>query len=244
VLTDEQWRSPSRCEGWSAQDVVAHLIGTNTYWTMSIVAGLAGSPTRVLAAFDPAKTPASMVKPMRSMSPAETFEQFARSNASLFDAVEALDDAGWATLAEAPPGHVPIRMVANHALWDSWIHERDILLPLGLAQAEEPDEIASCLRYVAALAPALALSADPSLRGSLAIDATDPEIRIVIDVDTTVVVRADSGPSAAALRLTGRAVDLVDMLTLRTPLNQAIPQEHRWLLDGLATVFDATVERV
>jgi len=26
-LTDEQWRTPSLCEGWTVHDVAAHLVG-------------------------------------------------------------------------------------------------------------------------------------------------------------------------------------------------------------------------
>ena len=71
---------------------------------------------------------------------------------------ETLDDGGWSTLAEAPHGHVTISAMALHALWDSWVHERDILLPLGLAPEHHDDEVAASLRYAAALGPAFALS--------------------------------------------------------------------------------------
>ncbi|MEY2448973.1 MAG: hypothetical protein QOH79_2449 [Acidimicrobiaceae bacterium] len=243
TLTDDQWAHPSRCVGWSVQDVIAHLIGTNDFWAMSILAGLAGSPTRILAAFDPAATPSLMVAPMRSMTPAETLDRFVESNRSLFDAVESLDDEGWSTLGESPAGHVPMRMLANHALWDAWVHERDILLPLGIVPAHEADEILSCLRYVAAVAPVLAHMADPTRRGALSIEASDPEAHIVIEVDATVAVRSGSAPPGA-VRLSGRAVDLVDMLSIRAPLDQAVPEDRRWLLDGLATVFDARIAHV
>jgi len=240
-LTDEQWRSPSRCAGWSAQDVVAHLIGTNSFWAMSIAAGLAGSPTRVLAAFDPATTPDQMVAPMRSMSPAETLQQFVETNAALFDVVASIDDAGWSTVAESPAGHVPMRMVASHALWDGWVHERDILVPLGLAHVEEPDELDSCLRYVAALAPVLAFQSDATRKGALVIEATEPDVTVVVEVDATVVIRGGPAPPGA-VRLAGRAVDLVDMLSIRTPFDQPVPDDSRWLVEGLAAVFDANLE--
>ena len=37
-LSDEQWRSESRCEGWTNQDVVAHIIGVNAFWLASVMA--------------------------------------------------------------------------------------------------------------------------------------------------------------------------------------------------------------
>src|SRR4051812_29978797 len=60
-LDDEQWATPSRCAGWSVQDVVSHLVTTNQFWTISILSGLKGEPTQYLATFDPVATPAQMV---------------------------------------------------------------------------------------------------------------------------------------------------------------------------------------
>src|SRR5262249_40851911 len=148
-LDDEQWAAPSRCAGWSVQDVIAHLVGTNQFWAFSINAGLAGEPTQVLAGFDPAATPAQMVDAMRAQSPAETLEQFGEPGGALAAVVARIDDAGWSTLAEAPPGHIAIRGVVLHALWDAWVHERDVLPAVGVTPLEEPDEIAGCLHYAA-----------------------------------------------------------------------------------------------
>src|SRR4051794_31151292 len=75
-LSDEQWATGSRCEGWSVQDVVAHLLGTNQFWAASMASALGGRPTRFLATFDPVKTPAAMVEPMRKMSPADVLAGF------------------------------------------------------------------------------------------------------------------------------------------------------------------------
>lgn len=52
----------------------------------------------------------------------------AQSPNDLLGSLEAVD---WEALAEAPPGHITVSAVTHHALWDSWIHERDVLLPLG-----------------------------------------------------------------------------------------------------------------
>ena len=57
-------------------------------------------------------------------------------------------------LAEAPPGHIAIGLVAIHALWDSWVHERDMLIPLGLDPVVDDAEMEACLVYAAALGPA------------------------------------------------------------------------------------------
>jgi hypothetical protein len=222
--------------------VVAHLIGTNHFWAASIASGLSGEPTRILASFDPVATPARMVESMRDLSPQATFEQLVDSQRVLLDAVEALDDTGWSAIAESPVGHVPIRLLVSHALWDSWVHERDVLVPLDIQPDEEPDEVLACLSYVAALAPAFALSAGGRDTGTLVIDVVDPAAHVVVAVDGRVDVHDGPAPEAAAV-LSGNAVDIVEMLSIRARFDQPIADEHRWLVGGLAAVFDAPLAR-
>ena len=236
-LDDEQWATASRCEGWSVRDVVAHLVSTNQFWAFSIGAALAGEPTRFLATFDPVASPAELVDAGRSEPTADVLARFVETNESLADAVAELGDDGWSMLGEAPPGHVPLRAVALHALWDSWIHERDIVLPLGLVPVEEPDEIAGCLAYGAALGPALSVAGGATRQGAITVEATNPDLHFVVEVGETVVVRAGEA-SADALCLTGPAVGLIEALSFRGPLPCPVADDDQWLIGGLAEVFD------
>ena len=239
TLDDADWATPSRCEGWSVQDVIAHLIGTNQYWGVSIHQGLKGEPTRYLAGFDPVATPAQMVDGLRALSPADVLEQYRASVAQLSDVFAELDDAQWEMLAEAPPGHIAIRAVALHALWDAWTHERDVCLPLGTIPPAEPDEIAGCLYYCAAIGPALAATQGSTRDGTLAVTATDPAVSFVVRVGSTVRVTDGPAPPDAA-ELSGAAVALVEGLTFRAPLEHGLAGEQTWLLSGLDAAFDRT----
>jgi uncharacterized protein (TIGR03083 family) len=234
---EEEWAHPSRCEGWSSRDVVVHLDSTNTFWAHSIGSGLRGEPTELLATFDPVATPAQIVAAAHGASTSEVLDRFVATTDSLVDVMTAVGGDGWSAVAEAPPGHLRIGAVAHHALWDSWVHERDILLPLGLAPDEEPDEIALGLRYVAALGPALAVNHGLAGAGTVAVDVTGPELCFVVDIGDRVAVRA--GSARADLRLTGDAVDLLEALSRRRPLDQSIPVGSSWMLGGLAEAFDA-----
>src|SRR3954470_5789469 len=205
TLTEEQCLSPSRCDGWTVHDVVSHLVGTNEFWTLSIAAGLSGSPTTYLASFDPVATPPLMIEPMRSLAPAALLDKFVTTNDALFDLVATLDDAAWSTTAESPAGHVSIRLLAQHALWDAWVHERDCFLPIGITPEQVRDEVVSCLRYGAAVGPVLAWSGDGDRSGVLAIEATDPDELVVVEVDEAVSVHRGPAP-ADATRLRGQAV--------------------------------------
>jgi uncharacterized protein (TIGR03083 family) len=237
ALTDEQWQAPTRCEGWTVQDVIAHINGVNTFWEVSVRAGLAGTPTRMLVGFDPVATPASMVDAVRSLTANEVYDQFVAGNDGFLGAIADLDDDGWATLAEAPPGHIPIRLLASHALWDGWVHERDIALPLGITPSEETDEVVASLRYAAALSPGFLLSRDEAPRGVFAVEVTEPDVAFTLEIGDSVVVRNGAAP-AGAPRLRGDAVELVEALSIRAPLPDSTPPEWHELLVGLQRAFD------
>jgi uncharacterized protein (TIGR03083 family) len=235
-FTDEQWDHPSRCAGWSNRDVVVHVDSTNSFWAFSIAAGLRGEPTTFLATFDPVQSPAQLVAGSQQLSSREVLAKFVASTTAFTAALESLSDADWSVLAEAPPGHISISAVAHHALWDSWVHERDVLLPLGIAPEEEADEIAAALRYGAALAPGFAVSRGASDRGTLAVATTAPHTAFVVEVTDQVHVRA--GSATADLTLTGDAVELLEAFSIRTPLAQVVPANCKWMIDGLARIFD------
>lgn len=239
-LDEEQWAVASRCDAWTVHGVISHLVGTNGFWAIAMGAALAGEPTRYLATFDPVATPLVMVDGMQQLSPAEVLARYDESVDAIAAVVTGLDRERWSVLGEAPPGHVSLEAVALHALWDAWTHERDCLLPLGLAQAEEPDEILGCLRYAAALGPAFSRSHGSTATGQLAVVVTDPDASFVVDVGAATVVVTDGAAPEGAPVLRGSAIGLLEALGFRQPFEEELPAEHRWLVGGLDAVFDRT----
>jgi uncharacterized protein (TIGR03083 family) len=236
-LSAEDWHRPSRCAGWTVQDVITHLSSTNSFWAFSIGAGLAGEPTRFLATFDPVASPAQMVDKVRGTPVQQTLDEFVAGNDALAAVIDTLDEDGWATLAEAPPGHLPIQLVADHALWDSWVHERDVALPLDQRPVVEADEVRCCLRYGVGLGLAFALTNGATVTGAMAVDVDGPDDHVVVEVDDHHVrVHGGDAPEGAP-QLRGGAVALVELLSIRDP-GVAPPDGLRWLTDGLAEVFD------
>lgn len=237
TLGDDQWMTASRCEGWSVRDVVAHLVGTNVFWVRSARAALAGSPSRYLAEFDPVTGPAQIVAGMSDLSPDDVYARYLKGVARLASLLGGLDEAQWCLPAEAPLGHIPLQGVALHALWDAWVHERDILLPLGMTPQEEPDELRASLRYAAGLGPALLAIGGSTRSATLLIDGQDPDVHLVVEAGETVVIRTGAGPTDA-VRLTGCTAGLIEALSCRAPLPHAIPEDRRWLFEGIAAAFD------
>ena len=238
-LDDAAWGTPSRCDGWTVQDVICHLVSTNQFWGMTIGAGLAGKPTRFLSTFDPVATPPQLIEPLRGLPPSAVLNQFSTSVESLAEATVGLDPAARALPAEGPLGHVSITAVLLHARWDSWIHERDVLLPLGGAPTQEDDELVSTLAYAAGLGPAFAAAGGSTREGTLVVDATDPRTVVVVDEGPTVTVRlGDPSSPATGTRLAGRTAELIDALSFRAPFPSPLAAEDEWLLGGLGEVFD------
>jgi uncharacterized protein (TIGR03083 family) len=237
TFTEAQWAHPSRCAGWSNRDVIVHLDSTNSFWAFAISEGVKGSPTQFLATFDPVSAPAQLVAGAAGRSAQDVLASFESSTEALVAVWATLADDEWVALAEAPPGHISVSALTHHALWDSWVHERDIVLPLGISPVEEADEIEACLRYAVALGPAFALTNGTSLRGRLGVDVTHPEVFAVVDIGDHVAV-SSTGDVATDLTLSGDSVALLEALSIRRPLSQPVPDEHRWMLTGLAEVFD------
>ncbi len=240
-LDDDQWSAGSRCAGWSVRDVVLHLTSTNHFWTYSIQSGLAGEPTTYLHGFDPVASPAELVAAQQGTPPSATLAQFVETNRALADALTAVEEeAAWEELAEAPPGHISIGLVAIHALWDSWVHERDIVLPLALEPAVDPAEMEACLLYAAALGPAFRASLGSTGRGAIELRVTDPTVGAVIEVGSEIAIHRGE-PPAEAVVLAGSAVDVLECLSMRAPFTPPGTAADHWLFEGLAEVFDAQV---
>lgn len=235
-LSEEEWLHPSRCEGWTVQDVVTHLVSTNGFWALSIQAGVAGEPTRFLAAFDPVASPAQHVDQVQGTPVRETLEQLSSSTAALAAVVEGLAEADWDSLAEAPPGHLPVWLVADHALWDCWVHERDILLPLGRTAVADPGEVLTCLRYSAALGRAFEVCGGRAEPSVVTLEVHDPQARVVVTTDAE-RVRVHDDPAPDALRGEGDAIELLEMLSARD-VGVPVPEAVRALTAGLEVVFD------
>ncbi|HEY3831564.1 MAG TPA: maleylpyruvate isomerase N-terminal domain-containing protein [Acidimicrobiia bacterium] len=239
-LDDAQWRAPTRCDGWAVSDVVAHLVTVDGFWEASVRAALAGSPTEVLANFDPAAHPPLLIAPLQQLSRTELLERYERACEGFLDALASVRGEQWNLLGESPAGHVSLRLVAQHALWDCWVHERDVALPLDIAPAAEPDEVTSCLRYAVAIGPHLVRNGSAADRvvGTFGVVASAPDFVITVTVGDEVIITGIAPPQGAPL-LRGNAAALTDALSVRGPLPGDAPPEWHTLARALAAVFDA-----
>lgn len=148
ALTEAQWKATTRCTSWDARGVVSHLVTVDAFWVTSLRAAHAReAPTTFIRGFDPSSGTDDFVAPMLELPTETILETFVAGTEMFVTTVESLDDEDFRALGEAPFGHLPARLLLAHAFWDSWVHERDILEPLGLAPVLEPDEVLAATWY-------------------------------------------------------------------------------------------------
>jgi hypothetical protein len=100
----------------------------------------------------------------------------------------------------------------------------------------EADEVASSLRYAAAIGPGFLISGGDGCRGRFAVDAHGPATHFWLEVDESVHVH-DGVPPDDVPCLRGDAVALTEALSVRAPLPADAPTEWHGLLGGLAAAF-------
>src|SRR5436190_220801 len=130
-LTDEQWHTTSRCEGWEVRDVAGHLVGL----VVDVFASGIAAP----------RTSAEQAAEWRDRSPAELAEALRKAVATADPLLHALDDNGWAT-----PSPVPDLSIGEGVmvLWyDAFVHRDDIAVAIG-APPDRGPSLAAMVDYV------------------------------------------------------------------------------------------------
>jgi uncharacterized protein (TIGR03083 family) len=137
------WAAPTRCAEWSAQDVVRHLCDAN----MKAIA--MGPDDRTLdraAGFDPRITPRQWLAASAGEPPDATLSRFVTTTEERLAADRDRLAQGRRFEVRLPYGPVDWKLRELHGFWDSWVHERDVLLARG---TEHPTD-GEATRYAAA----------------------------------------------------------------------------------------------
>jgi uncharacterized protein (TIGR03083 family) len=118
-LTDEQWSTPSLCEAWTVEDVVAHMTSTAQMTPPKFFAGF------MVAGFNFPRFTADGIKAHRGDDPLETLANFRKQQRS----------------TSSPPG--------PRATWlgETIIHAEDIRRPLGIAHDYPIDAVRQVIDF-------------------------------------------------------------------------------------------------
>jgi uncharacterized protein (TIGR03083 family) len=147
------WAAPTRCAEWSAQDVVRHLCDTN----MKAIAVEPDDRTLdISAGYDPRVTPRQWLTASAGESPGATLSRFLVTTQGRFAADRARLAQGREFDVRMPFGPVDWTVRMLHGFWDSWLHERDVLLAQGREHPTDSDATHYATAYGVFVAAAVA----------------------------------------------------------------------------------------
>jgi uncharacterized protein (TIGR03083 family) len=234
LLGEGELSAPSRCEGWTVSDVLRHGI-----WADAALRRTWSGDRSLVEGFDPRSTPDEFVRAERRVPDVEVAARFWASSAEMVGELEAAGPERFGAPALSPLGDVPWWMAAVHLGWDAWIHERDVLVPLGLADEGGPSEKAAVLAYGLVLASFFA-GRDP-------LDVRVGPVQLHRGEGVTEAWALGPGEEGQAgahgeVELSGDPVAVVDALSGRGRLSEVLtgPVEVVTRLGGMARYFTSS----
>ena len=231
------WAAPTRCADWSAHDVVRHLCDANA---IGLAADADDGTLDLAAGYDPRITPRGWLTASAGEPPGATLGRLVATSEELLVLARDWLARGRRFDVRLPYGPMDWTVLMLHGFWDSWIHERDILLARGADHSTDGDSTAYAAAYGVFIAAAVASMFGAQVRETLTLGGDGGGIFEVDSRDgvTLTVSRiASAGPSAA---------EVTDALAGRSDVATALdglPASSRAALSPLANLFNTPVEQ-
>jgi uncharacterized protein (TIGR03083 family) len=230
------WAAPTRCADWSAHQVVCHLCDGNAI----ITAWVTGTGYRALdltAGFDPRITPRTWPAISAGESPGATLSRFLASTDDLLVLARDRLARGHSFDVRLPYGPTAWTVGMLHAFWDSWLHERDVLLARGREHPTDGDATRYATAYGLFIATAVARMYGDQVQETLTLGGDGGG---VFDLDSchavtlTATKMTTAGPPAA---------QVTDALAGRAPVAvlDGLPGSSRAALSRMADFFNTPV---
>jgi uncharacterized protein (TIGR03083 family) len=207
ALDEEEWSRPSPLPGWTVQDNVAHIVGTEL-----MLAGEQLPSTGIDRTTHPhvrnqiGELNEAWVESFRGRPPADVLADFEAITAARLESLREMSDEEWAAEAVTPAGPSTYGRFMQIRVFDCWLHEQDIRDAtgrpgdeLGLAVEVTLDEMVTAMGFV------VGKRAGVEPGRSVTFELTDGGAVVrVIDVEVAeraaVVDRLD-GPATVTIRL-------------------------------------------
>ena len=224
---------PTRCAEWTVVDVVNHVADTTGWATEVTDAAARGRDTAIFDGFHVRDTPKRLTDAAVHDLDAARARLHAEMRRSLAQVAEVVAVANG--MAATPLGPQPFPVAALHVLWDTWLHERDMLLPLGRAVPQHEDEVRLCALYTLRLVGLCAAMGRREVSATIALQGA-----------TEVTLRLDASPSLTSVRVSNEAAQLhgdaarvIDALCGRDDVDAALdgPAELRAALSPLRALL-------
>jgi uncharacterized protein (TIGR03083 family) len=230
------WAAPTRCADWSAHEVVRHLCDANA---IGIAAGPDDGTLDTSERFDPRTSPRTWLAASAGESPGVTLDRFVATTDELFALARDRLAQGRRFDVRMPYGPMDWTVLMLHGFWDSWIHERDVLLARGTDHPTDDDATLYATAYGVFIAAAVASMFGGQVQEKLTLGGEGGGIFEVDSrggVTLTIHRVAIAGP---------RAAEVADALAGRAQIAAALPElpaGSRAALSCMADFFHTPVE--
>jgi uncharacterized protein (TIGR03083 family) len=229
--------APTRCADWSAHDVVRHVCDATVF------ANAAGADDRTLditAGFDPRISPGRWLTASAGQSPAATLGCLVAATDELIGRARDRLARGSTFDVRLPYGPMDWTVLLLHLFWDSWIHERDVLLARGAEHPTTEDATGYAVAYGVFISAAVASAFGDPAQGMVRLGGDGGGL---FDLDSrggvtlTVSRQQTPGPCAAEVAdaLAGRAHP--------ASVLGGLPASTRSALSHLADFFNTPIQQ-
>jgi uncharacterized protein (TIGR03083 family) len=232
------WAAPSRCTDWSAHDVIRHLCDCNAI-IKAWVTGTGYHELDLTTGYDPRTTPGEQLAASADETPDASRSRFVATTEELLTVARAQLARSRTSDIRLPYGPMDWTVGPLHGFWDSWLHERDVLLARGIEHPTAGDAIAYATAYGLFIAATAAAALGDPVQDKLTLGGDGGG---VFDLDgrdgvtlTVTRVTADGPPAAqVADALAGRS-------TAAAVLGD-LPASSRVALSHMANFLNTPVE--
>jgi uncharacterized protein (TIGR03083 family) len=233
----DDWAAPTRCTDWSAHDVVRHLCDTNK------TAAAIEPDDRALditTGFDPRVTPRQWLAASAGESPDATFGRLVATTEERLARDRARLAQGRRFDVRMPYGPMDWTVRVLHGFWDSWLHERDVLLARGIEHSTDGDATVYATAYGVFISAAVAWMFGARVQDKLTLGGDGGGVFELDSSDgvTVTVTRVTTAGTPAA--------EVADALAGRAPVAAVLgdlPATSRAALSGMADFFNTPPAR-
>jgi uncharacterized protein (TIGR03083 family) len=237
-LTPEQWALPTDCPGWTVQDNLSHLSGTESM--------LLGRPspdpapeglTHVLNTIGAINE--AWVEARRSWPGDKVLAEFVEVTGRRVGALRAMTDEELDAPSSSPIGTVPYATFMNLRVMDCWVHEQDIRRALDRpGHLDGPAVAAAIDRLVASFAFVVGKRVAPPEGTTVVLDMAGPAGRTLAVEIRNGRAEASDPVAAPTVRLDMDAETYACLVCGRWTGQQAL-DEGRVAVSGDAALADA-----
>jgi uncharacterized protein (TIGR03083 family) len=208
----EDWARPSRCQGWTVQDVVRHVRDGCRLHISRLRHAAGPGPAEP---FDARRTPQLWLERTAGESTGETARSLAATCSEEARALDARLVEGGDALVAAPYGPAHWTILTAHVVWDAWLHVRDVTESAGGGEPSTPVEDRVVGLYAVLIASIPAQLREHRFEGTLALTTDDGREHLATVAPGRASLREVLPPAAADLR--GDLHQVVDALAGRPP---------------------------